>query len=95
MIDHVGNLFNEMDSNLYLNGKVLSAPRKGTAVYKLFWDTSSIPDLVIDETKLRCTVAKEDKEMVTRLKMACILFDQIYPNRPPPGALMVDRKSVV
>jgi hypothetical protein len=94
MFDHEGNLFNEIDSHHYLNGKVLSAPRKGIHVYKLFWDTSSLPNLVIEESKLRCTVAREDKEMVSCIKIARLLFDQTYPNGPPPGALMVNNLHV-
>jgi hypothetical protein len=82
--------FNEIDSDVSLNGKVLSAPRKGILVYKLLWDMSTLPDLLIDESKLHGTIAKDDKEMVSGLKRAHLLFDETYPNGPPSGTLMVN-----
>ena len=94
MLSHEGNLYSKIKCDAYLYGQVLSAPGKGVQVYKLFWDTSSLTDLVIDESKLRCTVTREEKEMVSCLKRACLLFDETYPNGPTSDVLMVNKERV-
>jgi hypothetical protein len=40
-----GNLYSEIACDAHLNGKILSALRKGVQVYKLFWATSTLPHL--------------------------------------------------
>ena len=74
-----------------MNGKITSVPRKGISFYKLVWDTSSLPLLFIDESKLRCVVSREDEDMVSSLKRARLLFDEVYPDGPTTGVLMLEK----
>ena len=64
-------------------------PSKGTEVYKVFWDTSTLA-IPVDESKLRVIVCRNDKNNVNALKWACILFDEEYPNGAPPGVLSIN-----
>ena len=86
-----GNLYAEIDCHAYLNGKVISVPRNGITDYKIIWDMSSLPHLVIDESKLQCSISREDKDMVSCLKRASVLFDEVYPDGPMMGVLSVDK----
>jgi len=83
-------LYNEIGDDVFLNGKVLSVPSKGTKVYKVFWDTSTLA-IPVDESKLRVIVCRHEKGNVNALKRARILFDEEYPNgAPPPGVLSIN-----
>ena len=77
-----GNLYNKIDRHAYLNGKIIAVPRKGITEYKILWDTSSLPHLVLDESKLRRSISRVDNEIVSQLKRARVLFDEVYPNGP-------------
>jgi hypothetical protein len=86
-----GNLYTEINSHAYLNGKIISVPRKGITDYKIIWDTSFLLHLVIDESKLRCSISREHKDAVSCLKRAHVLFDEVYPGGPTTGLLSVDK----
>ena len=72
-----------------MKGQSTTVPRKGITVYEIIWDTSSLPHLVINESQLQRTILREDKEMVSRLKRARALFDEVYPDGPTKGFLSV------
>ena len=93
LLSSKGSLYDEIDNQVYLNGKVIAVPRKGITVYEILWDTSSLPHLVLDESQLRRTISREDKEMVSRLKRARVLFDEVYPDGPTMGILSVGKPS--
>jgi hypothetical protein len=89
LLSSEGNLYDEIDNQIYLNGQITTVPRKGITVYEIIWDTSSLPHLVINESQLRRTISREDKEMVSHLKRARVLFDEVYPDGPTTGFLSV------
>jgi hypothetical protein len=82
-------IYDEIGNDVLLNGKILSVPSKGTEVYKFFWDTSTLT-IPVDESKLRVTVHRAEKDNVNALKRARILFDEEYPNGAPPGVLSIN-----
>ena len=75
----------EQEEELFLVGKVLSAPRKGVCdVFQIAWDRSSLPSSMTNY-KLRSSVDRSDHEKVTLLRSARFYFDEKYPegNLPP------------
>ncbi len=86
-----GTLYDEIDSQLYLNGKITTVPRKGVTIYEILWDTSSIPHVVINESQLRRIISRDDNDMVSCLKRARVLFDEVYPDGPTTGVLSVGK----
>jgi hypothetical protein len=72
-------IYSTIPDNIYLNGKVLFFPHKGTQDFKFVWDTSSL-SIAIDESNLCKSVCQHDKEKMNALKLACCLFDQMYPS---------------
>ncbi len=82
----------DISSDIFLNGKIICVPCKREQEYKLLWDTSTLP-MAADDSQLRCSVIRDDKELVLSLKKARLLFDEIYPDGPPAGILTVNRKE--
>jgi hypothetical protein len=78
-----------ISSDIFLNGEIICVPCKGDQEYKLSWDTSTLP-LAVDESQLRCSVIRDDKELVFALKRARLFFDEVYPDDPPAGILTVN-----
>ena len=83
LIDKVDDQFQYISNDLFINGKILSVPRKDTSTsYKLLWDVSQV---TIDEDKLRTTVHKDDIEAISKLKQARLTYDEHYPNSDAPS----------
>ena len=83
LIDKVDDQFQHISNDLFINGKILSVPRKDmSSSYKLLWDVSQI---TLDENKLRTMVHKDDIEAVSKLKQARLTYDEHYPNSYAPS----------
>jgi hypothetical protein len=50
LLSSKGSLYDEIDNQVYLNGKIIAVPRKGITVCEILWGTSSLPHLVLDES---------------------------------------------
>ena len=59
----------------------------------LFWDAFTFTlNLEIDESKLCCSVVRDDNDLIASLKRARLLFDEVYPDGPPTCVLMCSDK---
>ncbi len=81
-----------ISSGIFLNGKIMCIPCKREQEYKLLWDTSTLP-MAVDDSQLRCSVIRDDKELVLSLKRARLLFDEVYRDGPPAGILTVNHEE--
>ena len=78
LIDKIDDNFQDISNELFINGRILSVPRKDvSSYYKLLWDVSQVS---IDEDKLRLTVHKDDIEAVSKLKQARLAYDEKLSN---------------
>ncbi len=78
LIDKIDDNFQDISNELFINGRILSVPRKDvSSYYKLLWDVSQVS---IDEDKLRLTVHKDDIEAVSKLKQARLAYDEKFSN---------------
>jgi len=79
-------LSKKIPDDLFLDGIIISMPRKGKSdTYIIQWNTSTLA-IIIDESKLRTEVSKDDHVFVCQLKVARVTFDEHYPNGPPTSA---------
>lgn len=61
------SLYNDIEDDVFLNGKVSSVSSKGSQVYKDFWNTSTLV-IPFDKSKLQLLVCWEDTDSVNALK---------------------------
>ena len=88
-----GIVHDKIGDDIFLNEKVLSVPSKGTEVYKISRDTSTL-SFPVEESKLHLLVCQDDKDNVCALKRTHIVFDEEFPYGAPPGVLSVVHKQL-
>ena len=77
-LDSDNEVDGEQEEEVFLIGKVLSAPRKGASEeFKVTWDQSSLP-FSMTKYKLRSYVDRSDHDKVSFLQTARSYFDDKY-----------------
>ena len=86
-LDSDNEVNGKQEEEVFLIGKVLSAPRKGVSEeFKITWDRFSLPSLMT-KYKLRSYVDRSDHDKVSLLRTARSYFDDKYPEGNLPAVL--------
>jgi len=66
----------------FLNGIIMTVPRKGHTEYEIWWDTSVL-SFPLEKDKVRKFIHKDDVELAKKLKVSCTVFDQKHTEGLP------------